>query len=252
MPMNLKPFEAKTVNDLMEGALLLIDKPLTWTSFDVVGRLKWWLRRNGKAPKFKIGHAGTLDPLATGLLAVCIGKYTKQIESIQGGVKEYTGVIRMGQTTPSYDLETAPEGNFKTDFSNEELLNNAATFIGEQFQTPPIYSAKLIDGKRAYESARAGKTVEMRKALIHIFEFELTKIELPDVHFRIKCSKGTYIRSIAHDFGQRLDSGSHLIELRRTESAPFRVEDAMTMEQAEEWLATMPVYQEKTNAPQNG
>lgn len=250
--MNLKPFEAKSINDVVEGSLFLVDKPLTWTSFDVVGKLKWWLRRHGKAPKFKIGHAGTLDPLATGLLVVCTGKYTKQITSIQGGIKEYTGVIRLGKTTPSYDLETTPEGSFSIDHISEDDLKKAAmSFMGEQLQTPPIYSAKQIDGKRAYEAARAGEKIEMRQALVHVYSFEITGVQLPDVSFKIQCSKGTYIRTIAHEFGQRLQSGSHLVELRRTESAPFRIEASRSMEELEKWLSEMPVYKQLSSAPRS-
>lgn len=250
--MIIKPFGFKNVNEVLEGGLFLIDKPHGWTSHDVVGKLKWLLRRYGKAPKFKIGHAGTLDPLATGLLAVCSGKWTKRIEEIQGGEKEYTGIIKMGQTTPSYDLETSPEGSFGFDhISLQDLEKCAMSFIGEQYQTPPIYSAKQIDGKRAYESARAGITVEMRKTLIHIYQFEITKMDLPEVHFRIRCSKGTYIRSIANDFGLRLGSGSYLKELRRTESSPFRVESAISIEEAETLIMNLPTFIQQQVAPRS-
>lgn len=230
-----EPNTFQNTQDILNGAILIIDKPLNWTSFDVVGKLKWLIRRYGKAPKFKIGHAGTLDPLASGLLVVCTGRCTKMIPDIQGGIKEYTGTIRLGQTTPSYDLETAPEGDYPYEhFTEAELRGVAASFIGEQMQTPPIYSAKLIDGKRAYESARAGIAIEMRQAQITIYDFDLTRIALPDVDFRIRCSKGTYIRSIAHDYGQRLQSGSHLTALRRTASAPYSIAQAMTMAEAEQ------------------
>jgi tRNA pseudouridine55 synthase len=234
------PNSFESIEDILQGSVIIVDKPLEWTSFDVVGRLKWLIRRYGKAPKFKIGHAGTLDPLASGLLVVCTGKCTKQIQDIQGGMKEYTGTIRLGQTTPSYDLETAPEGDFPYEhYTEAELLGVAASFLGEQLQTPPIYSAKLIDGKRAYESARAGVEVVMRQALITIHEFELTRIALPDIDFKIRCSKGTYIRSIAHDFGQKLGGGSHLVSLRRTESAPFRIENAYAMQDLEEKIRSI-------------
>jgi len=215
------PNSFESIEDILQGSVIIVDKPLEWTSFDVVGRLKWLIRRYGKAPKFKIGHAGTLDPLASGLLVVC-------------------GTIRLGQTTPSYDLETAPEGDFPYEhYTEAELLGVAASFLGEQLQTPPIYSAKLIDGKRAYESARAGVEVVMRQALITIHEFELTRIALPDIDFKIRCSKGTYIRSIAHDFGQKLGGGSHLVSLRRTESAPFRIENAYAMQDLEEKIRSI-------------
>lgn len=209
---------------------MLVDKPYEWTSFDVVGKLKWFIRKHGKAPKFKIGHAGTLDPLATGLLVICTGKFTKEIDHIMKGEKEYTGTIYIGAVTPSYDLETAPEGHYPIDHIDEAALAKvAASFLGEQMQTPPIYSAKQIDGKRAYEAARAGIEIKMRQALVNVSVFEITRVALPEVDFRIRCSKGTYIRTIAHEFGQRLNSGSYLKALRRTESAPYRIEDSMTV-----------------------
>jgi len=215
--------------ELLEGRILLVDKPLNWTSFDVVGKLKWILRSEGKFPKFKIGHAGTLDPLATGLLVICTGKMTKSITEIQGGTKEYTGKIVLGATTPSFDKETLPE-NFQ---STEHLLliqleEVAKSFIGEQLQLPPVYSAKQIDGVRAYEMARKNEEVKMRENLIEIEAFELSDFDGKEVAFRIRCSKGTYIRSIANDFGQRLGVGGYLSALRRTESFPFRVEEAKT------------------------
>ena len=239
-----RPYSFENINEVMDGAVFLVDKPLKWTSFDVVGRLKWLMRHHCKAPKFKIGHAGTLDPLASGLLVVCTGKCTKQIVAIQGGEKEYTGTIVLGQTTPSFDLETTPEGDYPyKDLTEAQLAEAAASFIGEQLQTPPIYSAKQIDGKRAYEAARAGEEIQMRQALINVYAFELTAIRLPEVDFKIRCSKGTYIRTIASDFGKRLNSGSHLSALRRTESAPFRIEDAKTMEDLEAFLMSLPPYQ---------
>jgi tRNA pseudouridine55 synthase len=229
----------ESIEEFLSGTLLLIDKPLGWTSFDVMGKIKAYVRHhlsmpqnaNGDSPKFKVGHAGTLDPLATGLLVVCTGKMTKSIDSIQSGLKEYTGTIYLGKTTPSYDLETEPEGEYSTEHITEESLREvAASFIGEQWQTPPIYSAKQVNGKRAYESARAGQHVDIPPSLIHIHAFEITRIELPQVDFLIRCSKGTYIRTIANDFGKRLQSGSYLKALRRTESHPYRIEDSMTPE----------------------
>jgi tRNA pseudouridine55 synthase len=217
------------LNDLLEGRILLVDKPLNWTSFDVVGKLKWILRSEGKFPKFKIGHAGTLDPLATGLLVVCTGKMTKAIEEIQGGTKEYTGKIFLGATTPSFDKETLPE-NFQTTnhLMLQQLEEVAKSFIGEQLQMPPVYSAKQIDGVRAYEMARKNEEVKMRENLIEIETFELSDFDGKEVSFLIRCSKGTYIRSIANDFGHRLGVGGYLSALRRTESFPFRVEEAKT------------------------
>lgn len=193
----------------------------------MVKKLKWFAKSQLHLPKFKIGHAGTLDPLATGLLVICTGKATKQIETLQGGEKEYTGTIRFGQTTASYDLETEPEGDFPFVHLKLETIKQAATnFLGEQLQRPPVFSAKKIDGKRAYLAARSGKEIEMREALVTIHEFEITRCNLPEVDFRIRCSKGTYIRSLAHELGQRLGSGSHLSALRRTASAPYTVQQA--------------------------
>jgi tRNA pseudouridine55 synthase len=218
-----------SAEELLEGRILLVDKPLNWTSFDVVGKLKWILRSEGKFPKFKIGHAGTLDPLATGLLVVCTGKMTKAITEIQGGTKEYTGRIVLGATTPSFDKETLPENIQSTDHLSLEQLEEAAkSFIGEQLQLPPVYSAKQIDGVRAYEMARKNEEVKMRENLIEIEAFELSDFDGKEVSFRIRCSKGTYIRSIANDFGQRLGVGGYLSVLHRTESLPFRVEEAKT------------------------
>lgn len=219
-----------TPTEFIAGTVLLIDKPLEWTSFDVVNKIKWRLRHGYKAPKFKIGHAGTLDPLATGLLVICTGKFTKQIEQFQGGAKEYTGTIRLGQTTPSYDLETAPEGNFAWEhLTKEDLVTAAAGFEGTIFQTPPIFSAKQIDGVRAYEAARNGQEIVMRSVQVEVKSFEITAVRLPEVDFKIQCSKGTYIRSLAHDFGKALSSGSYLQSLRRTASQPFHVRQSVTM-----------------------
>lgn len=229
----------ETVEELATGSVLLVDKPLKWTSFDVVNRIKGFVKKNmviphnaqGDAQRFKIGHAGTLDPLATGLLVICTGKFTKSIDQFQGGIKEYTGTIRFGQTTPSYDLETAPEGNFPVGHVTlENVRETALTFIGEQWQRPPIFSAKQVDGKRAYVSARKGEHVEIPAVQIQVYEFEILNMTDFDVEFRVKCSKGTYIRSLAHDFGARMNSGSHLIKLRRTESYPFRIEDSLSVE----------------------
>lgn len=229
-----------SIEHFVEGTVLLIDKPLEWTSFDAVNRLKGFVRKNvviplnaqGDKQRFKVGHAGTLDPLATGLLVVCTGKFTKKIEQIQGGEKEYTGMIRFGQTTPSFDLETSPEGDYKTEHLSLDVVQEEANkMIGTQWQTPPVFSAKQVNGKRAYESARKGKSVEIPPSQIHVAEFEISGFTSNEARFRIRCSKGTYIRSLANEIGKRLGSGSHLVELRRTESHPFRVEEALTMSQ---------------------
>ena len=211
-----------------EGEMLLIDKPLTWTSFDVVGKV----RNSLKPLKLKVGHAGTLDPLATGLLIVCTGKLTKKIDSYQAEDKEYTGTITLGGTTPSYDLETAIEEVFPIEHITEQMIFEAAkTFEGDIQQFPPAHSAIKINGERVYEKARRGEDVEIKSRQVRINSFAIEKIELPNVYFRISCSKGTYIRSLAHDFGKVLHSGSHLSSLRRTKSGDYKVENAWNLEQ---------------------
>lgn len=212
--------------NLPEGIVLLIDKPLEWTSFDAVNKIRYAC--GGR--KIKVGHAGTLDPLATGLLIICIGKKTKTIDGIQNQEKEYTGTFTLGGTTPSYDLETEIDQTFPIEhITSEKIEAVAKSFIGSQEQTPPVFSAIKIDGKRAYNKARKGEKVEMKKRPIIIDEFEITNINLPEVNFRIKCSKGTYIRSIAHDFGVKLDSGSHLSALRRTKIGDYSINDAHSL-----------------------
>jgi tRNA pseudouridine55 synthase len=216
-----------------EGYILLIDKPKTWSSFDVVNKLRWQLKRKLQVKKIKVGHAGTLDPLATGLLVLCTGKYTKKIEGLTADHKIYTGTILLGKTTPSYDLETAYDKELPTDHISTNMIDEVRhSFLGKQLQTPPVFSAKQIDGKRAYEFARAGESVELKQNEIEIFDFTIDSNEFPKVHFCIKCSKGTYIRSIASDFGKALNSGGTLVELRRTGSGAFDIEDALTVDEA--------------------
>ena len=218
-----------TKEDYLEGQILLIDKPLTWTSFQAVNALKWAIRRKFELKKIKIGHAGTLDPLATGLLLVCTGKFTKRIIELQGQVKEYTGTITLGATTPSYDLETEVDNTYPTKHITEELIHQATEqFIGEIQQFPPVFSALKKDGKRLYEYAREGKEVEIQSRSVEIHNFEITNIEMPIITFRVVCSKGTYIRSLANDFGKALDSGGHLSSLRRTKIGDFNVDNAVT------------------------
>lgn len=216
--------------DFTNGKVILIDKPLTWSSFQAVNKLKFVLKRKFNLSKrFKIGHAGTLDPLATGLLIICTGKFTKSINEIQAQEKEYTGTIKLGETTPSYDLETEVDKTFPTAHITEALLKETLLqFTGEIMQKPPVFSAIKKDGKRLYEHARAGEEIEIEARKTTIYEFELTRIELPEVDFRVKCSKGTYIRSLAHDFGQALNSGGHLTALRRTKIGNYSVEDAIS------------------------
>lgn len=236
-------------NKFQEGQIILIDKPLTWTSFDVVNKIKWLIRNEYKLKKLKVGHAGTLDPLATGLLVVCTGKFTKKINDIQAAEKEYTGIITLGATTPSYDLEKDVDAEFPTGHITEKLIQETAqSFIGEQEQVAPIHSAKKIDGKRAYELARKGEEVKIKSNIISIKEFEVKTCDLPKidkvenskinqtepyqkgihVQFRIVCSKGTYIRAIARDFGKKLNTGGHLSVLRRTKIGEFDVNNSLS------------------------
>jgi len=217
----------RTKEDFLNGQLLLIDKPLGWSSFQAVNKLKWAIRTKFDLKKIKIGHAGTLDPLATGLLLICTGKFTKTINELQGQEKEYIGTITLGATTPSYDLETEVDATFSIEHISEEVIQSAVQqFIGEIEQTPPIFSALKKDGKRLYEYAREGKKVEIKKRKVTVLEFEITEVKLPVLKFRIVCSKGTYIRSLAHDLGVALESGGHLSELRRTKIGDYHVNKA--------------------------
>lgn len=220
------------LEDFQSGQIILIDKPLNWTSFQVVNKLRWKIRKTFKIKKIKVGHAGTLDPLASGLLVICTGKMTKQIEKFQAQTKEYTGIITLGSTTPSYDLETDINNTFPTQHITEKFIHETTKqFIGEIEQFPPVFSAVKKDGKRLYEFARAGEDVELQPRKITIYEFEIIKIDDLKVNFRVICSKGTYIRSLAHDFGKALNSGGHLSALRRTKSGAFNVEDALSIDQ---------------------
>jgi tRNA pseudouridine55 synthase len=228
-----------TEQEYQNGQVLLIDKPLQWTSFQAVNKLRWELRQAYNIKKIKVGHAGTLDPLATGLLVICTGKMTKEIDSFQGQEKEYTGTIVLGSTTPSFDLETEIDQTFPTDHISNELIHKVTgLFIGVIDQFPPIFSALKKDGKRLYEYARAGESVEIKSRKVEISEFEITKIKTSTavntssihIDFRVVCSKGTYIRSLANDFGKALHSGGYLAALRRTRIGNFKVDDALTPE----------------------
>ena len=215
-----------------EGQLLLIDKPLNWTSFQVVNKIRWELKNKFGIKKLKVGHAGTLDPLATGLLLVCTGKMTKKISEIQALVKEYTGTFTMGATTPSYDLETPIDCTFPIDHLDDNALKEVINqFTGVVDQYPPVFSAIKKDGKRLYEYARKGEEIKINSRQVEILAFELTKIKLPTIDFYVKCTKGTYIRSLANDYGKALGSGAHLSSLRRTAIGLHRIEDAYTIEQ---------------------
>lgn len=215
--------------DFQKGELILIDKPYRWTSFDVVRTIKAQAKKISGIKRIKVGHAGTLDPLATGLLLICTGKKTKEIESFQAMEKEYTGTFYLGATTPCFDLEKEIDQRFDiSGISNEEILNVRNQFLGEIEQTPPIYSAVKIEGKRAYDYARNDEEVKIEPKKVSIFNFDITRIELPEIDFVIRCSKGTYIRSIARDFGRALNNGAHLISLRRTKIGNYNVENALS------------------------
>lgn len=220
-----------TGEDYKNGQVLLIDKPLEWTSFQAVNKIRWHIRQRFDIKKIKVGHAGTLDPLATGLLIICTGKQTKSINEYQGLIKEYTGTFTIGATTPSYDLESEINETFKTAHITDDLIYKTTTqFIGAIQQRPPIFSALKKDGKRLYELARKGETVDIPTREITINEFEITNINGNNLDFRVVCSKGTYIRSLAFDFGKALNSGAHLSALRRTKIGDFSVEKAISIE----------------------
>ena len=221
-----------TLEDFQNGQVLLIDKPLEWTSFQVVNKIRWEIKQRFNIKKIKVGHAGTLDPLATGLLILCTGKFTKKIDTFQAQQKEYTGTITLGGTTPSYDLETEIDATFSTNHIDLDLISKTSLqFIGEINQKPPIFSAIKKDGKRLYELARAGETTEIKARKVTISAFEITSFETPHIHFKVSCSKGTYIRSLANDFGHALNSGAHLSVLRRTKIGDFNVQKAQSIDE---------------------
>ena len=226
-----------TAEELKEGKVLLIDKPYKWTSFQVVNKIKHILRHDFDLKKIKIGHAGTLDPLATGLLIVCIGKATKSIETYQASEKEYTGTFVLGATTPCFDMEKPVDKTYPTEHLSGELIRDVTKqFMGEIEQVPPIFSAVKINGKRAFDYARNNQDVEIKSKKITIKTFDITRIELPEVDFRIECSKGTYIRSIARDFGYALESGAYLSRLCRERIGEFSRADAIDIENVREYL----------------
>ncbi len=223
-----------TAEDFQAGQVLLFDKPLNWTSFQLVNKVRWLIRKNHNIKKIKVGHAGTLDPLATGLLIICTGKFTKRIEEFMGQEKEYTGTITLGATTPSFDLETEVNETFPTEHLTEEkILEATQQFTGSIQQQPPVFSALKKDGKRLYEYAREGTEVEVNYRTVEISSFQITNINIPEVSFCVSCSKGTYIRSLANDFGKALESGGHLSSLRRTRIGEFKVENSVTIEEFE-------------------
>lgn len=228
--------------DFITGEIIGIDKPLGWTSFDAVKRVRGAIQRRLHLKKFKVGHAGTLDPLATGVLIVCTGRATKRIDELQNGDKEYVATIRLGATTPSFDLETEVDAVYPWEHITRERVEEIIpTFIGKIMQVPPVFSAVKVDGKRAYNLARKGKKVELKAKSLYIKEMELLGMDMPEITLRIVCSKGTYIRALARDLGEALGSGAHLTGLRRTRVGDVRVEDCLTIADAIETIGTTPL-----------
>ncbi len=224
--------------DFIKGEILYFNKPLTWTSFNLVARVRYHLTRKHKVKKMKVGHAGTLDPLATGVMIVCTGKATKRIEEFQYQTKEYIATIQLGATTPSYDLEKEIDATYPWEhITREQVEETLQRFVGEIQQVPPAFSACKVDGARAYDLARKGKEVDLKPKLLVIDEIELLECNLPEIRIRVVCSKGTYIRALARDIGEALDSGGHLTGLIRTRIGDIRVEDCLDIEQFPEWLA---------------
>lgn len=225
--------------DFISGEILAFDKPYKWTSFDVVGKVRWLLCRKLGVKKLKVGHTGTLDPLATGVVVVCTGKKTKLIDQLQQHIKEYVAVLQLGATTPSYDLEKEIDCTYPTEHITRALIEEVIpTFLGEQWQIPPIFSAVKIDGKRAYKLARKGEEVDLQAKLLTIDSIDVLEFNeaLMQLKIRVVCSKGTYIRALARDIGKALNSGAHLIELRRTRVGDIRVEDCLTIQDFEKTL----------------
>lgn len=229
-----------TKEEITEGQLLLIDKPLGWTSFDVVNKIRYSIKNTYDLKKIKVGHAGTLDPLATGLLIIAVGKKTKTISDLMGLPKTYTGTMKLGETTPSYDGETEVDERFQWEHITSELIHlNRDAFLGEQDQIPPIFSAIKKDGKKAYESAREGVKIEMQARRVEITSFQVDQKPPQELSFTVSCSKGTYIRSLAHDFGKSLNSGAYLSSLRRTAIGDYKIEDALSLDQFLKSLAPL-------------
>jgi tRNA pseudouridine55 synthase len=230
--MNITSQPISSISDFQEGKVLLIDKPLTWTSFDVVNKIRYQIKYLKGIKKIKVGHAGTLDPLATGLLIVCTGKYTKRIHEIQNAEKEYTGTFVLGATRPSYDKETPIDEEFPIDnITDKDIIKAAKNLTGSIQQIPPIYSAQRINGVRAYKKARKNQPIQMEAKQVTISEFEITNIDLPTVSFRVVCSKGTYIRSLVHDLGKGVNNGAFLASLCRTRIGDFKLKDGLSLEE---------------------
>ncbi|WP_373735545.1 tRNA pseudouridine(55) synthase TruB [Bacteroides heparinolyticus] len=234
--------------DFKEGEVLYFNKPLGWTSFKVVGHARYHICRRMKVKKLKVGHAGTLDPLATGVMIVCTGKATKRIEEFQYHTKEYVATIQLGATTPSYDLEHEIDARYPTEHITRRLVEEALKkFIGEIEQVPPAFSACMVNGKRAYDLARKGKEVELKPKLLVIDEIELLECNLPEIKVRVVCSKGTYIRALARDIGQALESGAHLTALQRTRVGDVHIEECLNPLDFKEWIDTQEIETEEKN-----
>lgn len=233
---NLPPLD-----NLKDGAMLLVNKPLDWTSFDVVNKIRSSIKYDVGIKKMKVGHAGTLDPLATGLLLVCVGKYTKLIESLTTHSKDYAAIVKLGATTPSYDSESQEENISPIDhLTNDSITKAVNHYRGDQLQMPPIFSAIKINGQSAHRLARKGKDVELKARPITIFRLECQSIELPLIYLDVSCSKGTYIRSLAHDIGQYLETGGYLKGLIRTKVEDYHVDDSLSLEQVKSWICSLP------------
>ncbi len=238
--------------NFQEGVILAFDKPYRWTSFDVVGKVRWLICRRLGVKKLKVGHAGTLDPLATGVLIVCTGRATKRIEELQSGTKEYYATIRLGATTPSYDLEKPIDATYPWEHITREAVEKVLEkFQGTIEQVPPTFSACKVDGKRAYKMARNGDEVELKPKTLVIDEIELTECNLPDITIRVVCSKGTYIRALARDIGEALGSGGHLTALRRTRVGDYRVEESLNPEAFQSWLDSAEIETEDSQRIEN-
>ncbi len=231
--------------DFKEGALLLVDKPMNWTSFDVVNKIRYALKYKLGVKKIKVGHAGTLDPMATGLLIICTGKFTKKLEALQGLPKTYTGTITLGASTPSFDAETGFDATYPTNHITEELIQQTRhQFLGELEQVPPIFSAIKVDGQPLYKKARKGLKVDIKPRTVKIYQFDFQRVEIPEIEFTVQCSKGTYIRSLAHDYGKALDSGAYLSSLRRTQIGDYKIDKAWNLDNLVDYIEN--VYQPLT------
>jgi tRNA pseudouridine55 synthase len=243
--MNVEGDNPLPVYDFKAGVRLLVDKPKDWTSFDVVNKIRHKIKKRLGVKKIKVGHAGTLDPMATGLLIICTGKSTKTLEKYQGMPKEYTGTLKLGETTPSFDAETPVDAHYPTYHITEEAIEQARQqFLGDLEQIPPVFSAIKVDGQPLYKKARKGIEVKVEPRPVHIYSFEITRIALPEIDFKVRCSKGTYIRSLAHDFGKALDSGAHLVALRRTKIGDYSVDDAWQVKELVQVIKEGPVVEQ--------